>query len=290
MKVTIFTLILVVSLSVAAQLPSGFAANPPAQAGKDSSHQPDIERAIRAFLIALYSGDAAEYQKWILPEPGSNDLLSSSKPAGSELENLRKEAESTSLQQVSAFVFEGNELTTTTGRRYPIGTKTTFMTGFRGTVVAIPMVYAETGWKVDVRFWVAMKKQAEGATFKQTDPEVVAKAFLYYLLARQPQKLKQLSAMEINADDYTKANNLPGGDLDQILSLCIEMPVVRAREGESFRMPSGEIVKAAKEGDTLVLVGLLGTAEVAFQVKKVGDQWKVIPQKYFEMLRRAGAI
>jgi hypothetical protein len=290
MKVAIFTLILAVMFTGAPQAQSGSASNTPSQTGKDSSLRPDIKQVIRAFLIALYSADAAEYQKWILPEAGSNDLLSFRKPTGSELDDLRKEAASTSLQQVSPFVFEGNELTTTTDRRYPIGTKTTFMTGFRGTVIAIPMVYAESGWKVDVRFWVAMKKQADGATFKQTDPEVVAKAFLYYLLARQPQKLKQLSAIDINAEDYTKANNLPGGDLDQILSLCIEMPVIRAREGESFRMPSGEIVKAAKESDTLVLVGLLGTAEIAFQVKKVGDQWKVIPQKYFEMLRRAGAI
>jgi len=289
MKIAIFTLILAAAVSAPHQLPTCFASTH-VQAGKDSSHQPDIERAIRGFLIALYSGDAAEYQKWILPEPGSNDLLSSRQPTETELLDLRKEAESTRLQQVAPFVFEGSELTIISGNRHPIGTKTTFMTGFRGTVVAIPMINTETGWKVDVRFWVAMKKQADGATFKQTDPEVVAKAFLYYLLARQPQKLKQLSAIEINAEEYTKANNLPGGDLDQILSLCIEMPVVRAREGESFKMPSGEIVKAAKDTDTIVLIGMLGTCEVAFQVKKVGDQWKVIPQKYFEMLRRAGAI
>lgn len=276
-------------MAVAADLANGFASSLSPQAG-NSSHQPEIERAIRAFLVALYSGDAAEYQKWILPEPGSNDLLSARRPTVSELDDLRKEAESNRPQQVSPFVFQGNELTIISGDRYPIGTKTTFMTGFRGTLVAVPMVYTESGWKVDVRFWVAIKKQADGATFKQTDPEVVAKAFLYYLLARQPQKLKQLSAIEIDPEEYTKSNNLPGGDLDQILSLCIEMPVVRAREGESFKMPSGEIVKAAKETDSIVLVGMLGTAEVAFQVKKVGDQWKVIPQKYFEMLRRAGAI
>ena len=190
---------------------------------------------------------------------------------------------------MSPFVADGMETGTVAGASYPVGTKTTYMTGFRDSPIAIPVVYTESGWKVDVRFWLAMKKQAEG-TLKQSDPEAVAKAFLFFILARQPQKLGALSESRINAEEYTEANNLPGGDLDQILSLCMEMPIVRARAGESFRMPSGEIVRAGVQTDTLVLVGLLGTVEVAFQVKQVDGEWKVVPQKYFEMLRRAGAI
>ncbi len=172
---------------------------------------------------------------------------------------------------------------------YPVCTKTTYMAGFRGSPVAIPVIYTESGWKVDVRFWVAMKRQADGR-LKQSDPEVVAKTFLFFILAKQPQKLGALSASRINAEEYTKGNNLPGGDLDQVLSLCMEMAIVRARVGEVLVMPSGEIVRAEEQTDTLVLVGLLGTVEVAFQVKQVGGEWKVLPQKYFEMLRRAGAI
>jgi hypothetical protein len=55
-------------------------------------------------------------------------------------------------------------------------------------------------------------------------------------------------------------------------------------------MPSGEIVRAGADKDTLVLVGLLGTSEVAFQVRRIGESWKAVPQRYFEMLRRSGAI
>jgi hypothetical protein len=40
----------------------------------------------------------------------------------------------------------------------------------------------------------------------------------------------------------------------------------------------------------LVLIGLMGPVEVPFLLRRVGDAWKVVPQRYFEMLRKAGAV
>lgn len=249
----------------------------------------NVDRTIKEFLFATYSGNVAEYQKWIIPEPGSDELIDRRNGSVEELKKLRAEADSIQLRQVSPFVSEGNQVSGSFSDDLPIGTKATYMTSFRGTLIVIPVVHTKTGWKVDVRFWVAAKKQSEGS-LKQTDPEIVAKQFLFYILAKQPSKLQSLSTSKINPEEYTSANDLPGGDLDQILSLCLEMAIVRAREGECFRMPSGEIVRAGTDKDTLVLVGLLGMSEVAFQVKKIGDSWKVVPQRYFEMLRRIGSI
>jgi len=259
------------------------------QSNRETGAGSKVDRTIKEFLFATYSGNAAEYQKWIIPEPGSDELIDRRNRSVEELKKLRAEADSIQLRQVSPFVADGNPLSGSMPDDLPIGTKTTYMTSFRGTLIVIPVVHTKTGWSVDVRFWVAAKKQGEGS-LKQTDPEIVAKQFLFYILAKQPAKLQSLSASKINPEEYTSANDLPGGDLDQILSLCLEMAIVRAREGECFRMPSGEIVRAGTDKDTLVLVGLLGTSEVAFQVKKIGDRWKVVPQRYFEMLRRSGSI
>jgi hypothetical protein len=259
------------------------------QSAKDNAVQVTIEQSIKGFLYSLYAAESVEFHKWIIPEPGSDELVRTNRLTAPQLEELRRDVDSIQLRQVYPFVAEGNELRAVPASGFSIGTRTTYTTAFRGSAIAIPVVYTESGWRVDIRFWLAMKRQAEGA-LKQTDPEVVAKAFLYYILAKQPQKLQRLSASAIKAEEYTAANNLPGGDLDQILSLCIEMAIVRARVGETFRMPSGEIVRVGKQPDTLILVGMLGTAEVAFQLKQVGGEWKVVPQRYFEMLRRAGAI
>src|SRR5215813_10077460 len=259
------------------------------QSDRENRAGSQIERVIKEFLFATYAGNALEYQKCIIPEPGSDELIDRRNRSAEELKELRAEADSIQLRQISPFIADGNPVSSSFPVDPPIGTKATHMSSFRGTLIVIPVVNTKIGWKVDVRFWVASKKQGE-RSLKQTDPEIVAKQFLFYILAKQPAKLQQLSASKINAEEYTSANDLPGGDLDQILSLCLEMAIVRAREGECYRMPSGEIVRAGAEKDTLVLVGLLGTSEVAFQVKKIGESWKVVPQRYFEMLRRSGSI
>src|SRR5262245_38377179 len=144
-----------------------------------------VERAIKEFLFATYSGNTAEYQKWIIPEPGSDQLIDRRNRSAEELKKLRAEADSIHLRQVSPFAADGNPLSSSIPDDLPIGTKTTYMTSFRGTLIVIPVVHTKTGWKVDVRFWVAAKRQAE-EPLKQTDPEIVAKQFLFYILAKQP--------------------------------------------------------------------------------------------------------
>jgi hypothetical protein len=268
----------------AAATSPGSQVKPPAKATEPN----DPKRAVRSFLFALYSNDVAAYQKTIIPEPGSNDLLNKDPMTPEQLKELRHDAETVELRQSTPFVADGKDFTSGNAD-YPVGTRTTYTTGFRGSLLAIPVVYTESGWKADVRFWVAAKKQALVEP-KKSDPEIRAKAFLYFILAKRPEHLSELSASNINAQEYTAANDLPGGDLDQVLSLCLEMPVVRARTGEVYRLPSGEIVRADASADTLIMVGMMGPIEIAFQMKRIDGEWKVVPQHYFEMLRRVGAI
>jgi len=121
-------------------------------------------------------------------------------------------------------------------------------------------------------------------------PGTVARGFLFHVLAKKPDELKQFSTSPIDAQAYTAANDLPGGDLDQVLSLCMEMPIIRARAGEKVRLPSGHVVEGGGPADTLVLIGLMGPVEIPFKLVREGDAWKVVPQHYFEMLRARGAI
>jgi hypothetical protein len=75
-----------------------------------------------------------------------------------------------------------------------------------------------------------------------------------------------------------------------VSELCGEMGIAHARPGEAFMLPSGEIVRAGEDPDALILVGMMGPFEIPFVMKRVGSEWKVFPQKYFEMLRAAGAL
>ncbi len=233
------------------------------------------EQAARDFLYALYANDAADFQRRIVPEPNSELMVGRQTFTSEQLEKLKKEIGGLPLHLASPVSADG--------------TKAIYFTQLRGVVMAIPMQRSESGWRVDVRFWLAMMKQST-ARPQKSDPEMVAKGFLFHILAKKPGMLNEFTSQRINGDEYTAANNLPAGDLDQILSLCVEMPIVRARLGERVVLPSGESAVGADGGDSLVLIGLMGSTEIPFLLRRVGEEWKVVPQKYFEMLRGAGGI
>jgi hypothetical protein len=246
------------------------------------------EQAAREFMYALYANDAADFQKRIIPEAGSTALIGAQTFTPEQLDKLKRDIDALRLQQTSAPSLDGVPLAHPSGS-FPVGTKTIYATAFRGVALAIPLQRSEGGWKVDVRFWLAMRKQREVRP-QMTDPEMVAKGFLFHVLAKKPDALDEFASDKIKGEDYTAANNLPPGDLDHILSLCIEMPIVRARTGERVLLPSGETAVGSEQTESLVLIGLMGLVEVPFVVKRVDGAWKVVPQKYFEMLRKAGAV
>jgi hypothetical protein len=68
------------------------------------------------------------------------------------------------------------------------------------------------------------------------------------------------------------------------------MPIVRARPGERVLLPSGEVAVGSVEGESLLLIGLMGPVEVPFLMRRNAGAWKIVPQKYFEMLRQAGGV
>lgn len=248
----------------------------------------EAEQAARDFLYALYANDAADVQRRVLPGEDSSALIGRQTLTPVQLETLKTDISRLSLHAGAPPSFDGKLLPASTAS-FPVGTKVMYSTSYRGVGMVLPLQHTENGWKVDMRFWLAMLKQ-RNVRPEKTDPEIVAKGFLCYLLAKQPEALNQFAAQPIKADEYTAANNLPPGDLDHILSLCVEMPIVRARAGERVVLPSGEVAVGDAQADSLVMIGLMGPVEVPFLLKRVGDAWKVVPQKYFEMLRQSGAI
>ena len=249
----------------------------------------EIEQAVRDVLYALYSNDVTAFQARILPETGSQDMLGAERFTPEQLQKLRADIDRLTLYRAAAPSLHGRPLTDPSAP-YPEGTKAVYSTQFRGVMFVVPMQRDATGWKADVRFWLAMRRQR---TVKPqlTDPDIVAKGFLLYILAKKPDELQQFSALPIKGEEYTAANNLPPGDLDHILSLCIEMPVVRARSGERVLLPSGEAAEGGTgDADSLLLIGLMGSVEIPFLMKRIDGAWKVMPQKYFEMLRKTGTL
>lgn len=248
-----------------------------------------LSKAARAVLYSIYTRDAGELSKWVIVDSDLEAIFPKKALTPNELKELESELATLSLRQVMPFSSDGHFIEPRRGFKLPIGAKTVYDTSFRGNLLAIPVVLGTSGWKVDIRFWIADAKRTVEHE-KQGDPEVIARQFLLYTLGKRPDKLANLTAIKIDPEEYTSANNLPPGDLDQVISLCFEMPLIRARAGDRYRLPSGEIVRAGEEKDTIILVGLYGVIELAFQLKYVEGRWKIVPQHYYEMLRAMGAI
>src|SRR5262249_8519517 len=156
------------------------------QSVRDRARNVGIETAIKSLIYAIYSKDVASLQKCIVHEPRSNDLLQSTKQLNpAELKKLRAEVDAMDLRQVSPFTSDGHEVRP----KYPLGTKTTYMSQFRGILLVIPVVNTPNGWKVDVRFWLAARREAESGPQSADEagrppdkPDLIAKGFLFCIL------------------------------------------------------------------------------------------------------------
>ncbi len=245
------------------------------------------EPVLRDFLSALYTNDRPAYLKTVYDPVGAESLLGPQQPSPEQVEALKQEAAGAQLRQSTAFTFEGKPMPSAP---YPTGTKATYMTAFHGANLAIPVILAADGWRVDVRFWLEMRRMQKEENVTEADPRIIAKKFVCYELANKLDKVNSVSLTPVTGDEVGVPNGLPGGDLDQVLSLCIEMPVVRARNGESFASPSGQrVTQGARAGDE-VYVALMGPVELPIVLRRQGAGWKVVPENYFRLLRTASAL
>jgi hypothetical protein len=255
--------------------------NAQAASAKDSP-----EPVLREFLVALYSNDKPAYLKTVFDPMGADSLVGTQPVTAEQIEAVRHEAEGAQLRQSTAFTFEGKPVASAP---YPTGTKATYMTAFRGSNLAIPVILGADGWRVDVRFWLEMQKMRK-ENITEADPRIVAKKFVFYELSNNLDKLNSVSLTPVTGDQVGIPNGLPGGDLDQVLSLCIEMPVVHARPGETFMSPSGQRLRQGEKAGDEVYIALMGPVELPIVLRKQGTEWKVVPENYFRLLRSASAL
>ena len=256
------------------------------------------ETVVRKFIKAMYEGDKATFTNLTIPCAGADKFLDSVKLSDERKKKFESAFAQLQLQRTEPYMLNGREAKPLPQTGYPNGTKAAFMTGSKvgGRIVAasgfgamtFSCVKMSNEWKLDMRWAV---EAAKNKGYEETDPEIISKKAVWFQIAKDKTNLAKLTIPTANLQPLLQHASLPDGDMDQILSLCQEMVLVRAYPGETLVMPSGELKKVlAASSDTVFLIGMLGPVEIPVEVRKIGGQWKVVPQNFFDFLRKKNAL
>ncbi|WP_239489967.1 hypothetical protein [Luteitalea sp. TBR-22] len=238
-------------------------------------------------LSSMVLGRRDAFVRATLPVEGIDVLMPPAPPAGEGLRRIEEQLERVRFSSQLPPLFEGEPVDDVAAA--PVGTRIVYVTQYGSSLVPVPVVRTRDGWRVDPRYWVAERQQAS-APPPDDAPVMLVKRFLYHVMNDETEPLKALSYLPEHVEELTRNNNLPGADRGHVAMLAVEMGLAPARPGEVVRMPSGTRITAGSSPDELVFVGMMGSIEIPFRVRKVKGEWKVVPEPYFEYLRSMGAI
>ena len=247
----------------------------------------DPEVAVRAFIRAAYSHDTATFNTLVFPRDAAAVLLSTEPVTKERLEEIEAQAKALELRQLQPFRLRGVTLAPAPRDGYPDGATTRYQTVFEGDLNVVTVVKKDGRWMVDARWWLKQREMSlRGEKDRPDDKELVIKTFL-------------LDLLRLNRRAVT-ASLVPGSDIDTVFegaprvpepsdvlpSLAIEMPLVEAELDEVYPLLSGKLVKKSAAGDATVMVGLYGSFEMVFLLRRVKGEWRVVPEPYYRIINR----
>jgi hypothetical protein len=221
-----------------------------AQRGKD---EPDA--VLRSLVQAIYANDVASYEKLTMPHPLRSRLTSGGRVNEDGLRELKEDPGGLQIKQQRPLEFQGKQAALGANGQYPVGTTGHYVVAHHRGPMVVGLVRQPDGWKVDLRWWIAMtdlmsrKEPARGA------PEFAIKSMLMSML-----RLDRTSAGRYLTDakrldllfDGAPRQREPSGVLEASVA---EMPLVEIASGEFSPMPTGRIVEGGQAADRKVLVG-----------------------------------
>ncbi len=231
------------------------------------------EAVARAFLVALYQNDKAAAAAHVVSEEGLEGFVGTQ-----ALDDSTKAAVQADIAALEIELAPGYE-DLRDGRAEPLpdGAPIRFSLAYRGVPMAVTTIKGGDEWKVDLRWWTAMRSQAEGQRLAKGDPRLVARRYLIALLEGNTKKLRRLVAKghnvsKLHPPDYEAPFE------DQYYYLALEMPLVEMGRDEVIRREGGEYGSLPMlDNGARYLIGLYWDTELHFHLVPDGDTYRVIP-------------
>jgi len=252
-----------------------------AQRGQD-----DPDPVIRSLVKALYATDVKAFEAVTLPHPLRSRLTSGGSVNEDGLRELREDPQGLQIRQMRPFMFQGKPVTLGTNSRYAVGTTALYMVAHHRQPMVMALTRRPEGWKVDLRWWIAMTELMSGKLPPADSPEVAIRSLLAAMLrldrARAQRYITDARGIELLFGGAPSQRE-PSGVLDASVG---EMPLVEVGAGEFFTMPSGRIVEGSQTPDRKVMVGWFGPVEMPFVLHRAEAGWRVEPEPYFALMNQ----
>jgi len=249
--------------------------------------QSPVERAVRQFVRALALHDAQAFTAATLPHPRGTRLLNREPLTPDQRSEAERRLESLQVRVDDEFFLRGRPTERDASGDYPVGTVGHAVAAGQGGPTPLTLVRQQDGWKVDLRWVLAMidLSEATGPPAEGT-PDYAIKRMLLALLALDRGEVADAVVPGANLDVLfagAPRQREPSGVLE---ASAMEMPLVEAAPGEFYRLPSGRIVEGTTAPDTKVMVGQFGPVEMPFLLRRVNGAWRVEAEPYYALINR----
>lgn len=241
---------------------------------------------IRSLVLAMYANDVAAYNKLTLPHPLRSRLTSGGRVNENGLRELKDDPSGLQIKQQRPFEFQGKEAKPGANGQYPVGTTGHYVVAHHGGPMVMGLVKQQDGWKVDVRWWVAMTDLMSGQEPTKDSPEFAIKSLLMSMLQLDrrgaARYVTDAKGMDLLFDGAPRQRE-PSGVMEASVA---EMPIVELAPGEFTPLPIGGVAEGVQTPNRKVLVGWFGPIELPFVVRRLGTEWKVEPLPYFALMEQ----
>jgi len=230
--------------------------------------------------------DTQAYSRAIRPDPRASRFINP-QPLTSEgqMEAARR-LETLQVSRRDDVLLRGKPVDVDAQGDYPVGSVGRFVASGNGGPAVVTLVREADGWKVDLRWWLAMLDMANGQPPAAGSPDQAIRSLTLALIALDRNEAlrfvtpgAEISVLFAGAPPVRE----PSGVLE---ATAMEMPLVEVGPGEFYRMPSGRVVEGATAVDRKVIVGQFGPVEIPFALRRIGGAWRVEAEPYFLLINR----
>ena len=244
------------------------------------------EAVIRSLVMAIYGNDVAGYDRLTIPHPLRARLTQGGRVNQAKLDALKENPEGLQIIPRRPPTLRGQEVEPDAKGEYPVGTTALFVVAHGGGPMVVTVARRADGWKVDLRWWIAMTELATGRPPAKDSPELAIRSLLSAMLRLDRAEAARFAPpgadMELLFAGAPRQRE-PSGVLD---ATVFEMPLVEIEPGEFYRTPTGKVVEGTRAADRKVLVGQFGPVEIPFVVTRADSGWRVAAEPYFSLMMR----